>query len=506
MSSPPLTDDRFLALFEASRDAMFVVTQAGRVLACNRAATEMLGYSREQLLGLRRDDLVDANDPRMRAALDERDRIGSFRTELTLRRQDGSRFEVETTSVQGGTLDDGEPWSWLVIRDLSDRIRAEQALAQMRDANELLRALSDSAFEAVFMHWDGVIHMANRAAETYAGVEPGGLIGKGSLDFIAPQSVPLVMAKIAASDDQPYEAYALRSDGSIYPMEVRVRTVPIQLSGGAVRVVAVRDMTARRQLEEQLREAQKMEALGRLAGGVAHDFNNLLAVILGATELALLELPDDHPSRVELRDVVHTAERAADLTRQLLAFGRKSVMQPKIVDVSEILDGMRAILRRLVGDKITLQIALPSTAAPVRVDPVHVSQVVLNLVVNARDAMTEGGQLRIDVELVDADAEFCRQHIEVQPGPHVALRIADTGMGMSPEIAARIFEPFFTTKGPRRGTGLGLATVFGIVKQSGGTIWVDSQLGRGTTFTIFLPMSDAVAKSAPDDANAAAPG
>jgi two-component system cell cycle sensor histidine kinase/response regulator CckA len=488
-ASPPLTDQRFLALFEASRDAMFVVTQAGRVLGCNHAATELLGHVPMQLLATQRADVAEP-----------------LRTELSLRRPDGTRFEAEVTSVHGGTLDDGEPWFWLVIRDLTDRVRAEQALTQMRDANELLRALSDSAFEAVLMHREGVIHMANRAAESYAGVQPGGLIGQRLTDFIAPQSVPMSLAKIAAGDDQPYEAYARRIDGVIYPVEVHVQTVPIQVSAGTMRVVALRDMSARRQLEEQLREAQKMEALGRLAGGVAHDFNNLLAVILGATELALLELPDDHPSRVELRDVVHTAERAAELTQQLLAFGRKSVMQPKIVDVSEILAGMRSILRRLLGDEITLQLMLPSTAAPVRVDPVQISQVVLNLVVNARDAMPEGGQLRIDVELVDADAELCRQHIEVRPGPHVALRIADTGAGMSPEIAARIFEPFFTTKSPRRGTGLGLATVFGIVKQSEGTIWVDSELGRGTMFTIYLPMSPAMAPSAPHDANAAAPG
>ncbi|PRP97332.1 Blue-light-activated protein [Enhygromyxa salina] len=475
---------------------MLVTTPEGLILDCNQATLGLFGYTRDELLGMHRSDLVARTDARLAQAVERRDRVGTVRTPLRLRQKSGSEFNGEVASVVGRSTD-GAPQVWVVVRDLSDRTRADQADKDLRESNQLLRALSDAAFEAVIMHRDGVIHMANRAAEVYSAVPPGQLVGRQLADFIAPQSKDMALAKVAAGDDQPYDAFALRSDGTTYPVEVQSRTIPVELDGGAVRVVAMRDVTVRRQLEDQLRQAQKLDAIGRLAGGIAHDFNNLLSVVLNATELATLGLAEDHPIRSELDDVIWAAERAADLTRQLLAFGRKTVLRPRIIDAGEVLENMRSMLRRLLTEDIELILALPGDPARLRADPAQLEQVVLNLVVNARDAMPNGGQLRLEVEPLALDEAFARTHVGVKPGDYVKVAITDSGIGMEPETVARIFEPFYTTKGPGHGTGLGLATVFGIVNQSGGTIWVQSEPDVGTTFTIYLPASDE-AESGPE--------
>ncbi|MCA9701779.1 MAG: response regulator, partial [Myxococcales bacterium] len=294
---------------------------------------------------------------------------------------------------------------------------------------------------------------------------------------------------------------ALRSDGSTYPVEVHPRTIPVELSSGTMRVVAMRDMSARRQLEDQLRQAQKLEAIGRLAGGIAHDFNNLLSVVLGAAELAATELPEGHPSREELTAITDAAERAAELTRQLLAFGRKAVLRPEVVDAARIIRDMQSILRRLLSEPIGLHLHLPAEPAWLRVDPIQLEQVVLNLVLNARDAMPQGGRLDIHVELVELDAG---RTVELDTGPCVRIAVTDTGIGMDSETRTRVFEPFFTTKEAHQGSGLGLATVFGLVKQSGGAITIDSEPGCGSTFVIWLPACPAPARVEPAD-EAAAP-
>ncbi|HEX9108442.1 MAG TPA: ATP-binding protein, partial [Longimicrobiales bacterium] len=249
----------------------------------------------------------------------------------------------------------------------------------------------------------------------------------------------------------------------------------------------------RKRAEEALRQSQKMEAVGRLAGGVAHDFNNLLTVIKGNTGFALGELNDAHPVRPDLEEVHRAAERASSLTRQLLAFSRKQLLQPRVLSLNDIVRDMGRLLQRSVGEDIRLEIALEPALGQVRADPGQIEQVLLNLAVNARDAMPRGGTLTIRTENVPADV--AREHPEADAVPHVALRVSDTGSGMPPEVVERIFEPFFTTKELGKGTGLGLSTVYGIVKQSGGFVRVRSGPGEGSSFGIFLPQVEATCPS-----------
>jgi two-component system cell cycle sensor histidine kinase/response regulator CckA len=247
------------------------------------------------------------------------------------------------------------------------------------------------------------------------------------------------------------------------------------------------DITVRKELEAQLNQAQKMEAIGRLAGGVAHDFNNLTTAILGYSELMLRQLGPDDPLRRHVAEVTRAAERAAGLTRQLLAFSRKQLLQPRVLDVAEVLEHSRSLLERLIGEDVELVTRGEPGVGRVKADPVQLDQVILNLAVNARDAMPRGGQLVLEASNADLDEDYAHEHVTVRPGRYVMLAVSDTGHGMDKETQQRIFEPFFTTKDKGKGTGLGLSTVYGIVQQSGGYVWVYSEVGRGTTFKIYLP-------------------
>ncbi|MFZ5853050.1 MAG: response regulator [Chloroflexota bacterium] len=305
-------------------------------------------------------------------------------------------------------------------------------------------------------------------------------------DAIAALLQPL---RAGQRDELRIEASQRRKDGSTYPVEVRLQIA--RSEDRPVFVAIVRDTTERQQLEIQLRQAQKMEAIGHLAGGIAHDFNNLLTAISGYAQLLAHDLDPADERRADVEQILDASDRAARLVRQLLAFSRRQVLRPAIIDLNAIVRGIDALFRPLIGETITFTLALDQQLGSVRADPSQLEQVVMNLVTNARDAMPSGGRLTIETANVELDSTYVASHPDSQPGPHVMLAVSDTGVGMDAATMARLFEPFFTSKEPGKGTGLGLATTYGIVKQSGGNIWVYSEPGRGTTFKVYLPRVEA---------------
>ncbi|MCM3878093.1 MAG: PAS domain S-box protein [Thermoanaerobaculia bacterium] len=377
--------------------------------------------------------------------------------------------------------------------NITDRKRAEDSL---RRGEKRWRALMENAGDAILiMSPDGTVVEVNRAAERLFGRAQEGLIGRQFLEFLPAEERAAIRQHfgqmLAGGPARDENRHALRPDGQKVPIEVSAS--PVEIGGDQFVITIIRDVSERQQLEEQLRLSQKMEAVGQLAGGVAHDFNNLLTAILGYAEMLASRPALESGAREEIGEIQSAAGRAAGLTRQLLAFSRKQVLEPVVLRANDLVADLEKLLRRVIGEDVDLVTRLDPSVGNVRADRGQLEQVIMNLVVNARDAMPRGGKLTIETANADLDEGYAQRHASVRPGRYVMVAVSDTGTGMDEATAERIFEPFFTTKEKGKGTGLGLSTVYGIVKQSGGNIWVYSEPGKGTTFKVYLPRVEDVA-------------
>ncbi len=500
-------DARYRGLLEAAPDAMVVVNHAGEIVLLNVQAERQFGYGRDELVGKAVSKLIPIGYAERlvadalrssQAALAQQ--IGSG-MELIARRKDGTEFPIELMLSPLGSAE-----GILVtaaIRDISDRKAAALVLAAMESRYEAERALrrSEERFRRLFDSNIIGITIADLAGRTLEANDAYlNLLGYTRDELLAlacdwndltppelqEDNKRAVDGLLEIGVSAPRESEYLRKDGTRVPVLVGVAL--LEASEGTCLTYIV-DLSNRRRLEEQLRRAQRLEAVGQLAGGIAHDFNNLLTVILGHANLMAEELGEGDPIRESVDQIRDAGDRAATMTRQLLAFSGRQVLAPGAVDLHELVTDIERLLRRIIGEDVDLSTDLRPGTARVLADSGQIEQVLMNLVVNARDAMPVGGTIGIAVgEVVVAAGGH---PFGLAPGRYATLVVDDSGTGMSAETRAHVFEPFFTTKEVGKGTGLGLSTAYGFVKQSGGLITVDSQLGKGSTFTVFLPTTDA---------------
>jgi PAS domain S-box-containing protein len=495
-------EERYRGLFERAVEGIFRSTPEGRFLDVNPAFVRMLGYSSpEDLIAnvehIGRQLYVDpaVRDEYLRI-LTEQGWVAGFEDEL--RRPDGSTVWLKSNTRAVRDANGQLLYLEGMCEDVTERRRAEAAL---KESERHYRALFDANPFAMWLYDPESLRIVavNDAAVRQYGWSREELLSMTLKDVRPPAEVEKLVQAIA-STPIPDHYVGLwkhrRKDGTELDVEVHVDEVIV--AGRTLRLSLNKDVTEHRKLEDQLRQAQKMEAVGRLAGGVAHDFNNLLTVINGYTELLIDSFPADPARRAKiLGEIAKAGERAAALTRQLLAFSRKQVVAPRTIDLSKVVSGIESLLRRLIGEDVKLVASFAPRLWPVRADPGQVEQVIMNLAVNARDAMPKGGTLTIETRNVELDETYTREHTGVSPGPYAMLAVSDTGTGMDEETKAHLFEPFFTTKEQGKGTGLGLSTVYGIVHQFGGHVWVYSELGIGTAFKVYLPKLSGRATSRP---------
>jgi PAS domain S-box-containing protein len=495
------SEEKFRSLFQNHMAVKLIIDpETGEVVEANEAAARFYGWSVEELRGRRIQDIdvtplegveVASNTVRSK----ERSLL-----ELRHRLADGSVRDVE---VWNSKLEiGGRAFLHSIVHDITEGKRTEEAL---RESRELLHGIFDSIPVRVFWKDRDLLYRGcNAAFARDAGFErPEDVIGKDDHAMCWREQADLYQADDRAVIESG-EAKLLFEETQTTPsgesIHLLTSKVPLRAAGGAIvgLLGTYYDVTDRVQLEDRLRQAEKMETVGRLAGGIAHDFNNLLTVINGTAELAAQGLREDSRLREQLDNIRSAGKRAADLTRQLLAFSRRQILQPVVVNLNSAVMGVEPVLRRLIGEDVHVNVQLATELGNVRIDPTQVEQILLNLASNSRDAMPDGGTLTIRTENVMVDEMYARSHLGARPGPHVMLAVSDTGHGMDEATQRRVFEPFFTTKVSGKGTGLGLATVYGIVKQCDGSIWVYSEVGKGTTIKIYFPRTvEAVRESEP---------
>ncbi len=489
-------------VINADPSLVFVKDWDGKFTLVNKALAQAYATSPEELLG-KSDADFNRNQAEVAHYLrDDREVMSSLRPKLVPEEPVTNPHTGETRWFQTVKVPllsaDGRAHQVLgVATDITDRKRTEAAL---RNSEESYRSLVDGVRDVIFaLSPSGEVTSLNPAFEEMTGFPPAEWVGRPFEAFVHPDDVPLALdlfGRVLRGEPRPTIPFRILTKGGSYRVAEFSATAQVR-DGRLAGILGIgRDVTERLGLEQQLRQAQKMEAVGRLAGGIAHDFNNILTAITGHADLLLEDLGHHDPRRADVDEIRRSAERAAGLTRQLLAFSRQQVLQPKVVDVNALVLDMDKLLRRLIGEDVELATALDPTLGRVTADPGQLEQLIVNLAVNARDAMPQGGKLTLETRNIDLDSSYTLEHSLVKPGPYVQLTVSDSGIGMDEETQAHAFEPFFTTKPRGQGTGLGLAMVYGTVKQSGGFIWVYSEPGHGATFKIYLPRVDAPVESA----------
>jgi len=480
------------AMVESSEDAIIGKTLDGTITSWNRGAEALYGYRSDEMIGRSITHLMppDCSDDfhEILARVRNGDVMRSF---PTVRLHKDGRPIVVSLSVSA-VLDDAGAIQGVctIARDMTAQHRAQQAL---EDSEQRYRVLFENNPQPMWVYDQETLEFltVNDTAVHNYGYTREEFLRMTLRDIRPEEDIPKLIEALATppSGFKPAGVWRHRKkNGQIITVDITEHRLTFGGRPGCLVLAA--DITARTQLEEQFRQAQRMESVGRLAGGVAHDFNNLLTVIIGYAEMLLSQPGADKSMTTAVTHIRDAGDRAAGLTRQLLAFSRRQVIQPAVININVVVRETEVLLRRLIGEDVELITRLAPDLGSVLADPGQVQQIVMNLAINSRDAMPDGGTLHIETTNVVLDRGYQDEHPEVRPGPYIMLAVTDTGCGISPEVRSRIFEPFFTTKDVGKGTGLGLATVYGMVKQGGGWIWVYSEPGRGTTFKIYLPRTD----------------
>jgi PAS domain S-box-containing protein len=497
------SEEKYRTILNEMEEGYFEIDLAGNFTFVNDREASFLGYPKEELIGMNNRQYTDKETSK---------KLYQVLSRIYITGEPAKKLDIEIIR-KDRTKGFAEIWVYLIKdpvgqptgfrgigRDITERKQAEEAL---RQSEERYRTILETMQEAYYeLDLAGHFTFVNDALCRHLGYTKEELIGTKNnqyQDEANAKKTYQAFNKIYRTGEpvKAFESEYIRKDGTKGTYEVSgslirdAQSKPIGFRGVS------RDITERKQaegeklsLQEQLRQSQKMEAIGQLAGGVAHDFNNLLTVIKGYSQLSLVDLKEDNPFRGNIQEIEKATQRATDLTRQLLAFSRRQILDLKVLDLNVLLKDLEKMLRRIIGEDIALHTILHEDLGKVKVDPGQIEQVIFNLAVNARDAMPFGGKLTIETGNVALSEEYAHAHVSVVPGRYVMLSVSDTGVGMTQEVKEKIFEPFFTTKEKGKGTGLGLSMVYGIVKQSNGNIWVYSEPGRGTTFKVYFPRTE----------------